>query len=192
MSVKPSRQAERAAATRHRIAAAARPLFATQGYAATTLSQVAEAAGVAVQTVYAVYGSKAGILRALREELLSHPEADALFEQAVVETEVARKAALMASSIRRRWEDGHDIVAVHEDAGRSDPGVRQETDQVLAHRRRAFTRLTGDQRALALIDALTLPQVYETLISRHGWTPAAYEAWLAQALEQALSGRHPA
>ena len=144
---------------------------------------------MAVQTVYAVYGSKAGILRALREDLVSHPEADALFERAVAEPAAARKAALMAGSVRRRWEDGHDIVAAQEDAGRSDPSVRRETDQVLAHRRRAFARLTDDRRALALIDALTLPQLYETLVSRHGWTPAAYEAWLAQALEQSLTGR---
>ncbi|HEX6350343.1 MAG TPA: TetR family transcriptional regulator [Candidatus Dormibacteraeota bacterium] len=192
MSVKPSRQVERAAATRRRIAAAARGLFASQGYTATTLAQVAEAAGVAVQTVYAVYGSKAGILRALREGLASHAEADALYERAVAEADPGRKAALMAESLRRRWEDGHDIVAIHEDAGRSDPSIRQETDQLLERRRRAFARLTRDQRAVALVDALTLPQVYETLVSHHGWTPAAYEAWLAQALEQVLSGRHPA
>ncbi len=51
--------------TRRRIVAAARVLFARDGYGATTLRGIATEAGVAVQTVYAVYGSKAGTLAAL-------------------------------------------------------------------------------------------------------------------------------
>ena len=68
-----SLRAERATITRNRIARAARILFTDRGYGATTLVAIAAEAGVAVQTVYAVYGSKANILRTLLQALVSDP-----------------------------------------------------------------------------------------------------------------------
>lgn len=53
---------ERSRATHWKIVEAAHHLFSTQGYAATTMAQVAEAAGVAVQTVYFVFHTKPALL----------------------------------------------------------------------------------------------------------------------------------
>src|SRR6266511_5316917 len=53
---------ERAKATHWRIVKAAYTLFCEQGYAGTTMAQIAEAAGVAVQTVYFVFHTKAAVL----------------------------------------------------------------------------------------------------------------------------------
>ena len=53
---------ERARATHWRIVEAAHRLFTSQGYASTTMGQIAEAAGVAVQTVYFVFHTKAALL----------------------------------------------------------------------------------------------------------------------------------
>jgi AcrR family transcriptional regulator len=53
---------ERSRATHQRIVEAAHRLFTTQGYASTTMAQVAESAGVAVQTVYFVFHTKAALL----------------------------------------------------------------------------------------------------------------------------------
>lgn len=72
-----SLRAEQAALTTRRILEAARRGFADAGYAATTLREIASEAGVAVQTVYAVFGSKANILRALRESVTRSPRAAA-------------------------------------------------------------------------------------------------------------------
>ena len=55
-------RAQRAAATRQRIIKAAYHLFTTRGYAATTMAAIAEAAGVAVQTVYFTFHTKATLL----------------------------------------------------------------------------------------------------------------------------------
>src|SRR5699024_12561602 len=49
---------EQAAATRERIAAAARRLFAAQGYRMTTMTAIADEAGVAHRTVYTAFGAK--------------------------------------------------------------------------------------------------------------------------------------
>ena len=52
---RPDKRAERSRRTREKIVVAARDLFVTQGYGATSLQQVADRAGVAVQTVYFVF-----------------------------------------------------------------------------------------------------------------------------------------
>jgi TetR/AcrR family transcriptional regulator, regulator of autoinduction and epiphytic fitness len=172
--------------TRLRIAEAARQLFAADGYGATTLAGIAREAGVAVQTVYAVYGSKAGILRALREGLVNQREADALFEAAVKERARERKLELFARSIRQRWEKGHDIVAANEEAARTDPGVKREVERILRVRRDGIARLarsisgTDSARAAAILDVLTLPEVYRELVHVHGWTADDFETWLAR------------
>ena len=204
--VKPHRRAtlraERAEGTRRRIAAAARTLFTNQGYGATTLAEIALEAGVAVQTVYAVYRSKAGILRALRDELVMQPEAEGLAAQAMADPDPHRALQLFARSIRIRWQHGHDVVAIHEQAAATDPTIRDEVMQVLSRRRGGLGRVAVSlapglapgldaEGATAILDALTLPEVYRQLTVAHGWTPDRYEAWLRAAMEQLLlAGRH--
>jgi AcrR family transcriptional regulator len=191
---------ERAAVTRRRIADAARTLFGSRGYGATTLQAVADEAGVAVQTVYAVYGSKAGILHELRDTVLRQPAAEALFEDAMRETEAERKLELFACSIRQRWEFGHDVVAIHRDAGASDPAVRAEEALVLGMRRRGIARLANSleaelasgidpAHATAILDALTLPDVYAELTEIAGWSADEFETWLAECLKDQLLAR---
>src|SRR5512144_2850216 len=58
-------RAEQAQRTRARILEAARALFLERGFAATTITSVAQAAGVATETVYVAYRSKAGLLEAV-------------------------------------------------------------------------------------------------------------------------------
>ena len=59
------RRREQAAATRRAILEAAAWLFERQGYAATTMAQIAERAGVSLKTVYLAFETKSGVLRAL-------------------------------------------------------------------------------------------------------------------------------
>ena len=59
----PTTRAERARLTRRRIIDAAAELFVERGYGATMLDQVAERAGVAVQTVYFHFGNKSTLLK---------------------------------------------------------------------------------------------------------------------------------
>ena len=194
---RPTLRDERAQVTRRRIADAARTLFRNRGYGATTLQAVAYEAGVAVQTVYAVYGSKAGILHELRDSVLRQPEADALFEEALRESDAEGKLKLFARSIRRRWEFGHDVVAIHGDAAATDASVRVEVEHVLERRRAGIDRLARTlegqlapgidlAHATAIIDALTLPEVYAELTDVAHWDADEFEGWLARSLRNQL------
>ena len=60
-STKPTRR-DRARATRLRITRAAYDLFCERGYTATTMAEIAESAGVAVQTVYFAFHTKSELL----------------------------------------------------------------------------------------------------------------------------------
>src|SRR5260370_42143735 len=64
-------RAEQAARTRREILDAARGVFGAQGYAPTTVAQIAAAAGVAVDTVYAAGGTKPVVFRLLLETAIS-------------------------------------------------------------------------------------------------------------------------
>jgi AcrR family transcriptional regulator len=190
-------RAERAAATRHRIAEAARQLFVRDGYGATTLQAIADEAGVAVQTVYAVYGSKAGILRELRDAVVHQPEAEALVANALAAADAGSTLDLFARSIRVRWDAGSDVVRIYADAASTDMELRGEHEAVYTRRRgglRELGEVLGDglatgidiPHAVAVLDALTLPDVYVELVGVQGWTPDEYEAWLAASLRQQL------
>lgn len=58
-------RAARARATRERIVRSAGALFEAHGYTATTVTQIAESAGVAPATVYQAFGTKAAVLARL-------------------------------------------------------------------------------------------------------------------------------
>src|SRR5215510_12190461 len=60
-----------AQATRQSILDAARRLFLEKGYAATTVPEIAGAAGIAVDTVYAAVGKKPSLFRLLVEAAIS-------------------------------------------------------------------------------------------------------------------------
>ena len=190
---------ERADVTRRRIAMAALVLFERDGYGATTMRAIAKEAGVAVQTVYAVYRSKAGILDALTEGVIHDPAADTLFISAMEEPAAARRLRQFAHSIRRRWENGATIVSVHRDAAVTDPAIREGVGRTLARRRAGLAALASAlepdlgsgitaSKAAAILDALTMPEVWTELVGVHGWTADEYEAWLGRTLAQQLLG----
>lgn len=201
--VKPSPRltlrAERAKLTRSRIAEAARELFSRGGYAATTLQDIANQAGVAVQTVYAVYGSKVGILRELRDVAVNQPEAEAAFAQAMQGATFDESLDYFGHSIRLRWELSGDIVRILGDARMSDTTIRQEIEVALRARRSGVTALAttlGERfelrmetkRAAAILLALTMPELHAEFIDVHGWTEDEYERWLTASMRREFIG----
>jgi AcrR family transcriptional regulator len=189
-----SLRAEQAAVTTRRVLDAARRRFGDAGYAATTLREIASEAGVAVQTVYAVFRSKPNILRALRDSVVTDPAASEAYAAALAAADLDEALASFARSIRLRWEAGHDIVMINASAAAADPDIRAEVAAADAKRSSGIARLAqrlGElegglepRRAEALLDALTLTTLYERLVAHHGWSADEYEAWLAGALRR--------
>jgi len=188
-----------AEATRERIARAARRLFAQRGYLGTTIESIATAAGVAVPTVYATFGSKKMILAEIRRLWLEESEVPQLSAQAAAEHNVGRRLELAARWSRNQLERGYDVITIYEEAARADSAMARVWATVLKERDRAISRfvksLAGglaqgiDARsAVDLVWALGRPEVYRELVVIRGWSPQRYERWLATSLKQQLLG----
>src|SRR5437660_12530086 len=95
------RQAEE---TRRRILAATRELFATRGYAGTTLEAIAEIAEVSPKTISAVFGSKRAILAEVVNPDAFGPHVQHLLDELRTTPEPSRRVALVAQITRQAYE----------------------------------------------------------------------------------------
>lgn len=188
-----------AQATRTRIAEAARRLFGGRGYAAATIEAIARDAGVAVPTVYAIYGSKKAILEEIRRIWIKESGVLELSAQALAEADFGRRLEMAAKMTRQQLERGYDVIAIYQDAARADPGMAKQWEKVLRNRDQEVTRfiksLAGGlapnvdiKTAVDLFWALGRPEVYRELVVDRGWSLARYERWLGTSLKQQLLG----
>jgi len=183
--------------TRRAIARAARALFAERGYAAASIDLVADEAGVAARTVYAIFGTKKAILAAICEEWLIEAGVMEAVSQGLAERDLRRRLAIVAHSSRRQWESDRGVRAMLEGAAASDAEVAKMVAGWKSDRARSLhsivAGLESDLRdgidsnhAAAIIRAMTSAEVYSELVAGEGWTPAEYEAWLAGVLAEVL------
>jgi AcrR family transcriptional regulator len=190
-----SRRAEQAAETRRRIVAAAAECFAAQGYARTTLAQVAERAGVSVESVTAAGPKRALLIAAFSQTFVGREtegsvlEDDAWAAALALEDPVAMLEAV-ADLVLAGQQAGNGIWGAVTAAAREEPEVA-ELYRALTERRRAdhlrgvdaFAARgllrpgrTREQHAdvLALLDGF---EPYQTLVVEFGWTPAELRDW---------------
>jgi AcrR family transcriptional regulator len=198
-SVKPRRvynaalRQEQAGATRRRILEAARRLFVARGYRTVTMDEIAREAGVAYQTVYAVFGTKLGVARGI---IWSSFEVEGIHDLIATATaspdpEVWLRAAARAA--RQIGDRLGDLLRFMRESG--DPELLAEYEKVEERRfeqerslvtlLEASGRLTGGvspSEALAVVWATTGTQLHHQLVARRHWTGARYEQWLGDAL----------
>lgn len=180
--------------TRRRIIGEARALFASRGYAATTIADIAARAGVAIPTVYKTFGNKPGLLEAIVEAWRTDFVPGGLGS---APADAVGAIAWWAHTARRQWETGYDIAMIFAGASTADSAVRQELTKRLRFRAAAIGRvaevasrtpgaLVPAPRAAAIISALTLPEVYRELVHDQGWTADEYESWVMHTLTDQL------
>src|ERR1051326_94764 len=122
------RRALQAEQTRHDIIAAARRLFAADGYQATTMKAIGEGAGVSVQTVYDSVGSKASLLLALNDELDRVARVRDLAGALGAAESSSEVIAVQARITRAILDNAIDIVRVVTIAAANEPELRQALD----------------------------------------------------------------
>ncbi len=193
---------ERANETRLRIRKSARQLFATQGFAETTIAQIAEEAGVATQTVYAVFGSKGGIVGEMLEELEESADLDVWVARMIAEGDPHRQLRIFISWTRTIFEEGAPILRAAV-AARHEPDVATMAQRGDENRRTGTMRLTQMwSREGALLQGLDpndaaerlwlLTSVEQYLLATDalGWSPDQYEQWLGDVLDLQLLEPH--
>ncbi|MFC5105864.1 TetR/AcrR family transcriptional regulator [Kibdelosporangium philippinense] len=188
------KRATQALETRAEIARAARKLFVEQGWAATTVRDVAREAGVSVPTVYSVYVNKTGLALAVADAADLSADGPRMVEELESETSPARQLAAMIGYDRRLYERSGEVIVPLREAGRVDPelaGVHSEGRRRGDQTRRQVFSGWSDMRmdvetAIDVYAALCNIDVYLTLINERGWSPDRVEQWWNEVLTREL------
>lgn len=190
----PTWRQQQAAATRDRIAASARRLFADHGYGATSIDAIAAAAGVAVRTVYAAFGTKREILSHICEEWLERARARETAAEVLAEPDRRRRLELAAGWLAQLYGAGFDVVLIFEAATDESEETRELLRAKLAGRDHVMNAMIASlepgltvpvAEAQSVFRALAAPGVYRELVVESGWSPDRFSAWVADTL-----GRH--
>jgi AcrR family transcriptional regulator len=199
-----SRRSAAAGTTRQQVLAAASTLFLERGFAATTIREIAQAAGVSPETIYKTYGGKAALLKSVYDVTLAGDDEHVPLSQrpealAVRDAKDPRTAATAYSQLAR-------LVSA-----RVDPLLRvvlgsRDADQALGEFAKAIDneRLVGSRwyvrhwhsagwvrseltvnRASEVLWALNSPEP-RWLLHDRGWTEEEFAHWLADLLRCAI------
>ncbi len=197
-------RAESSAATRARVVAAARALFAEHGYAGTTVAAVARTAGVAVDTVYASVGRKPQLALVVVDDILGEgggpvPSAQRGYVTAVQAAASAReKLTRYADALGRLMPQVAPLLQALARAGEDDPACAQAWQRIDERRAANMLLLAAELRATdQLREELTDDDVatllwstnsweYRDLLARRGVQGARYAAHLADLWCRAL------
>ena len=201
---------ERSNVTHWRIVKAAYEAFCEQGYPGTTMADVAKRAGVAVQTVYFVFHTKAELLsRAIAFAVAGEsdplpPAEQPFYREAVgapdVTTSLRAFVTGVAAMERRRMPLVPALAAAEgspETAGivafaeewRAD-GYREYVDVLLA--KQALRAGLTAERATHLLLLYVDVGSYRMLVRTYGWTHADWIDWTTETLALQLFGIAPA
>jgi AcrR family transcriptional regulator len=190
-----SRRREQAAENRRRILAAARELFVDKGYGATTIAEVARAAQVAAETVYATFRNKPTLLHRAWDvavggdeqdvHLLQRPEMQAVLIETDLPARLRRFAEVNTAIMRRTAR----LRLAVQSAADTDPAVATLLAEIDTARLEAMTvharhaHATGQlavprDECRDVLFATTDGTLWRTLVDGRGWPDDRYATWL--------------
>jgi AcrR family transcriptional regulator len=195
---------QQAEATRSRVIAAAAELFATDGYARTTLAKIAAAAGVSAETVQA-QGPKAALLIAAAE----YTGVGVAGEENILNLEIGRKMLAIEDREEALGFLVDAVTGVHERTAALAPalfggagvdpeldrylqefiaGINQQSRRVLGeYRERGWLRAdVGFDELVETIGVLCSVETFLRITHRDGWTVDAYRAWCRRMLAETV------
>jgi AcrR family transcriptional regulator len=203
-------RADNAQRTRHAIVAAASELFVAEGYAATSLADVAAAAGVARPTVFAAFGSKAALLRQVLDEALAGDDAPVPVAQRpwfqpvwTAETPAAvldayadvcvligGRAARLFEAVHRAADDSAELAGLWQTLR---DNRRAGAKMVLEHALTTGPLAAGInlEHGIDILWVYNDPAHYAALVLERHWQEDRFRGWLASQMRQALLPEPP-
>jgi AcrR family transcriptional regulator len=187
--------------TQRRILAAARALFGRKGIDRVTIADIGKRADVAASTVYAIYKSKDGILRALMEQALFGSAFQSAQQLLRGVDDPVELIALTSQVARAIYESEDSDLGLVRHASGFSPALRklereferlrydmqEERVRRLFQAGKARRGLTID-KARQILWMYTSRDVYRMLVQDSGWTPEQYQDWLSKTLLHTLVG----
>lgn len=184
-----------AAQTRGRILVAAKNLFESEGFECVTIEKIAQSGDVSIPTVYSLFQSKRGVLRALMDEVLPADQFDALVEMSIQEKSPEIRLSISAKIARQMYDAEKVQMNLFRGAVVLAPEFkelekeremrrysRQEVTIKAMVREKSLAKGLSEVRARDILWAFTGRDMYRMLVVEQGWTSEEYERWLAQLL----------
>ena len=202
VKVKGSRRQASARETRRTVLAAATQLFVEQGFAATTIDEVAALAGVSRPTVFAV-GNKAELFKLARDVAMAGDDEHLAVSQRESAQRVLNEpdplacVALLALHVTEVQERYGPLDEVLRQAAGSDTTLAELWRTSEAQRlqgatlfvdalatRTALRRAQKD--AIDVLWLLMAPDMYQRLVRDRGWSRPRYVSWLTETIADLL------
>jgi AcrR family transcriptional regulator len=176
-------------------------LFVERGYGATTIEAISELADVPPATVYRLFSSKHGILKALLDRSIVGDDDDVpMAERAPVRQLLAERdpRALLRGFVAIAANVNAEVAPLYRilvSAAGNDPDAaalldtltqqRQQGQRLIARslaRSGALRPGLRERDAADIVHALLSPELYRLLVVDRGWKPDRYQPWLADTL----------
>jgi len=187
---------------------AARTLFLDRGYGATTIADISEVADVPSATVYRLFSSKRGILKALLDvSIVGDDDGTPLADRPHVQASLSdpdprqRLAGFVAVTVDVNSRTAP-VYRILTSAAASDPSAAELLGELAQQRQQGQGRLARslargsalhahlrERDAADIIHALMSPELYQLLVVDRGWRPDRYEQWLRETLSLQLLAR---
>lgn len=200
-----SRRQEHARHTRAAVVQAAHQLFLERGFAATTMPEVASAAGVSVQTVYKAFGNKPRLAKSVFDvamagddepvPMLQRPSLGKVRDEPDPHTKLRLYGEFLAEVAPRHIP----VQLVIRDAAATDPEARNVWAELQAERLKGmtlFARALHDDghlrpgistnEARDVLWTYNSAELFQLLVLERGWSSKRYGRWVADALVAAL------
>jgi AcrR family transcriptional regulator len=200
-----ARRKEQARQTRAAILEAAQGLFAERGYASSTIEAIAAEAGVAVDTVYATFGNKRGVLSSLMDVRVGGDDQpigvlDRPGPQRVRrEPSQKRQLAAFAADVTAIIERARPVDDIIRSAAAVDGEIATMRSRLHETRFQNMLQFVGwlsangplrqglsEAEAAGIVWSLTSPEVHRLLRVDRGWSSERYSEWLAETLTRTL------
>lgn len=198
---RPDKRGERSRRTRKKIVDAARELFVTQGYGATSLQEIADRAGVAVQTVYFVFHNKRTLFKDVVDTTIAgdaepvatmdrewfraasaEPTAAGQLRMHVHGTcEILARVAPIMPLIAAAAATDPEIAAQWPDGPDPRYTVHYSAAEALVGKPDARPGLSAETAADVLFGLLS-PQLYLIFVRDRDWSSQTWEEWAATTL----------
>lgn len=196
---------QQASQTHMRILDAAERLFTERGYGATTMESIASVAGVATDTVYASFRTKAGVLHTLLDVRVGGDDSPVALldrkgpQKVRAEPSQRRQLAAFAADVAQIQERARPVDDIMRGAAAVDTEIAALRARMQGFRYTNMSQfiswvaakgsLRGGMRedeAAAIVWTLASPEVHGLLRRDRGWSHDRYVAWLGDTLTRTL------
>ena len=198
-----TRRRQQAEQNRHAVLAAARQRFLTQGYAATTIAEIARDAGVSAEMVYKSFATKAGVLKALFDvSVAGDDEPIPMVQRDVIQNvlaspDAARKFEIYVKHLASTMPRSAPVQLLARDGAASSADAAEVWKQIRHETLTAMTMFASDlaqtgqlrvsaAQARDVLWTYHAPELYELLVLERGWSAARYGKFVTRALRDAL------